>query len=226
MNTKSILTLAAWIILLAASGARAADELGSDQQKFSYAVGYQVGQNLSREGLELDADALAQAIKDAVSGADPKISPDEMRAAVDRYRQRAEQERAVEAESNLKASEAFLDENRSKEGVTETASGLQYKILTEGSGKQPVEGDTVVVHYRGTLLNGEEFDSSYKREQPATLPLTGVIKGWQEALPLMAEGAKWELYIPAELAYGERGAGGRIGPNQALIFEVELLEVK
>ncbi len=185
-----------------------------------------MGQNLSREGLELDSDALAQAVKDAVSGTDPKITPEEMRAAVEQYRQRAADQLAAEAEANLKASQAFLEENKTKPGVTETASGLQYKVLTEGSGKQPAETDTVVVHYRGTLLSGEEFDSSYQRQQPATLPLNGVIKGWQEALPLMSEGAKWELYIPSDLAYGERGAGSRIGPNQALVFEVELLEVK
>lgn len=222
---KTTYTLAALTLLVFTAGARGA-ELTTEAQKFSYAVGFQVGQNLSREGLELDSDALAQAVKDAVSGTDPKITPEEMRAAVEQYRQRAADQLAAEAEANLKASQAFLEENKTKPGVTETASGLQYKVLTEGSGKQPAETDTVVVHYRGTLLSGEEFDSSYQRQQPATLPLNGVIKGWQEALPLMSEGAKWELYIPSDLAYGERGAGSRIGPNQALVFEVELLEVK
>ena len=224
MKTSYTLTVLAFLVTPA--GAWGASEMTSDEQKFSYAVGFQIGQNLSREGLKLDAEALSQAIRDAVSGADPKITAEEMRAAVEQYRQRAADELAAEADANLKASQAFMEENKGKPGVMETASGLQYKVLTEGSGKQPSEADTVVVHYRGTLLNGDEFDSSYERQQPATLPLNGVIKGWQEALPLMSEGAKWELYIPAELAYGERGAGSRIGPNQALVFEVELIEVK
>jgi len=224
MKTSYTLTVLAFLVTPA--GAWGASEMTSDEQKFSYAVGFQIGQNLSREGLKLDAEALSQAIRDAVSGADPKITAEEMRAAVEQYRQRAADELAAEADANLKASQAFMEENKGKPGVMETASGLQYKVLTEGSGKQPSEADTVVVHYRGTLLNGDEFDSSYERQEPATLPLNGVIKGWQEALPLMSEGAKWELYIPAELAYGERGAGSRIGPNQALVFEVELIEVK
>ncbi|MDH3638774.1 MAG: FKBP-type peptidyl-prolyl cis-trans isomerase [Gammaproteobacteria bacterium] len=223
---KKTFTLAVVAWLLTVTGAPGADEITSDEQKFSYAVGFQIGQNLSREGLKLDAEVLSQAIKDAVAGSDPKLTPDDMRAAVEQYRQRAAEKLAAEAHVNLKAGEAFMDENKGKPDVIQTASGLQYKVLKEGSGKQPTESDTVVVHYRGTLLNGDEFDSSYSREQPATLPLNGVIKGWQEALPQMSVGAKWELYIPPDLAYGERGAGSRIGPNQALIFEVELLEVK
>lgn len=223
---KITLNIATLVLILASVGVNAAEELSSDKQKFSYAVGFQIGQNLAREGLDLDASALSQAISDAVTGAQPKVTQEEMRAAVDQYRERVTQERAAAADKNLAASTQFLSDNKAKPGVVETESGLQYKILTKGSGKKPADTDTVVVHYRGTLPDGKEFDSSYKREQPATLPINGVIKGWQEALPLMAEGAKWELYVPPDLAYGERGAGPSIGPNQALVFEVELIEVK
>ena len=127
---------------------------------------------------------------------------------------------------NLEAGQAFLEANKKKEGVVTLPSGLQYKIITEGTGKQPKSTDTVVAHYRGTLINGTEFDSSYKRNEPATFPVAGVIKGWQEVLPLMKEGAKWQVYIPAELAYGPRGAGDIIGPNEVLVFDIELLSVK
>ena len=127
---------------------------------------------------------------------------------------------------NLEAGQAYLEANKKKEGVVTLPSGLQYKIITEGKGKQPKSTDTVVAHYRGTLINGTEFDSSYKRNEPATFPVAGVIKGWQEALPLMKEGAKWQVYIPAELAYGPRGAGDVIGPNEVLVFDIELLSVK
>ncbi len=127
---------------------------------------------------------------------------------------------------NLEAGQAFLEANKKKEGVVTLPSGLQYKIITEGKGKQPKSTDTVVAHYRGTLTNGTEFDSSYKRNEPATFPVAGVIKGWQEVLPLMKEGAKWQVYIPAELAYGPRGAGDVIGPNEVLVFDIELLSVK
>ena len=127
---------------------------------------------------------------------------------------------------NLEAGQAFLEANKKKEGVIALPSGLQYKVITEGKGKQPKSTDTVVAHYRGTLTNGTEFDSSYKRNEPATFPVAGVIKGWQEALPLMKEGAKWQVYIPAELGYGPRGAGAIIGPNEVLIFDIELVSVK
>ena len=133
---------------------------------------------------------------------------------------------AEQGEKNMSEGPKFLEENKSKEGVVVLPSGLQYKVITEGSGKTPKATDKVKVHYKGTLLNGKEFDSSYKRNQPAEFPVNGVIKGWTEALQLMKEGSKWMLYIPSDLAYGARGAGGDIGPNATLIFEVELLEVK
>jgi len=131
-----------------------------------------------------------------------------------------------QGEKNMTEGPKFLEENKAKEGVVILPSGLQYKVITEGTGKSPKATDKVKVHYRGTLINGKEFDSSFKRNQPAEFPVNGVIKGWTEALQLMKEGSKWELYIPSDLAYGARGAGGDIGPNATLIFEVELLEVK
>jgi FKBP-type peptidyl-prolyl cis-trans isomerase FklB len=136
-----------------------------------------------------------------------------------------EEANKVDAEKNIKAGEEFLAANKVKEGVVTTESGLQYKVIEEGSGPKPSPTDNVTVHYKGTLINGEEFDSSYKRNQPATFPVNGVIKGWTEALQLMSKGSKWELYIPSEIAYGAQGAGGAIGPNEVLIFEVELLEI-
>ncbi len=202
----------------------------TDAEKLGYAIGYQVGTNLEQklkgDAVDIDVQALTQAIEDVLTQSKPKLSAAERQESVLNYRTKHAQQLAALADKNSKAGSQFLAENKTKEGVTETASGLQYRIITAGHGKQPQSTDTVVVHYRGTSLNGEEFDSSHKRNKPATLPLSGVIKGWQEALPLMKEGAKWELYVPSELAYGTRGSGSRIAPNQTLVFEVELLEVK
>ena len=136
-----------------------------------------------------------------------------------------EETNKVDAEKNKKAGEEFLAANKVKEGIVTTESGLQYRVINEGSGPKPTETDNVTVHYKGTLIDGEEFDSSYKRNQPATFPVNGVIKGWTEALQLMSKGSKWELFIPSEIAYGPNGAGGAIGPNEVLIFEVELIDI-
>lgn len=202
----------------------------TDAEKLGYAIGYQVGtnliHNLKRDDMDLDVKALTQAIEDVLTESEPRLSAADRQEAVRNYRAKISKQRAELADTNSQAGKKFLAENKTKEGIKETASGLQYRIITAGTGKQPQGTDTVVVHYRGTLLDGNEFDSSHKRNKPATLPLSGVIKGWQEALPLMKEGAKWELYIPPELAYGDRGSGNRIEPNQTLVFEVELLEVK
>lgn len=223
-----VLIFGSALSLQAAWGAEPA--LKTDAEKLGYAIGYQVGanliHNLKRDDMDIDVKALTQAIEDVLSQNEPKLSAAERQQAVQNYRAMINKRRAELADKNKQAGNKFLAENKTKEGVKETESGLQYRIVTAGQGKQPQGTDTVVVHYRGTLLDGNEFDSSYKRNKPATLPLSGVIKGWQEALPLMKEGAKWELFIPPELAYGTRGSGGRIGPNQTLVFEVELLEVK
>jgi FKBP-type peptidyl-prolyl cis-trans isomerase len=205
----------------------------SQKEKFSYAIGFQVGHGLRRNEDILDLDVVLQAVSDAYKGSEPAVPIKDMQAAVEAYRAKQEKEAkaqqaklTAEAKKNKEAGTKYLAENKTKDGVKTTASGLQYKVLTEGKGKKPTLDNTVVVNYRGKLLDGSEFDSSYKRNQPATLALNSVIKGWQEALQLMPAGSKWELVIPSELAYGDRGAGSRIGPGETLLFEVELLEVK
>jgi len=204
--------------------------LESEDAKANYSVGYQIGGDFKRQGVPFDSNALLAGIRDAIEGGEPRLSEEERRTTLTELKRRivaAEQAgRQVEAEKNLAAAKAFLDANRSKEGVTTLPSGLQYKVIEEGTGPKPAATDTVTVHYRGTLTDGTEFDSSYSRNEPATFPLSRVIKGWTEALQLMGEGAKWELYIPPDLAYGDRGAGSRIPPQSALVFEVELVKAK
>jgi FKBP-type peptidyl-prolyl cis-trans isomerase FklB len=205
-------------------------ELKDQKDKESYSLGYQFGQNLKNQGVELNPDVYTSGLKDALGGKEPQIKPDEIRSIVTNLQQRlmAEQQKKYKelAAKNLSQSKTFLEENKKKEGIKTLPSGLQYKVLTEGSGKTPKAEDTVTVNYKGTLIDGTEFDSSYKRGQPATFKVSGVIKGWTEALQLMKEGSKWLLFIPPELAYGERGQGSRIPPNSTLIFEIELIAVK
>ena len=202
--------------------------LESEMDKVSYTIGAQIGQNFKRQGVEVNTELLMRGIKDGLAGNELAIKEDEMRTLMMSFQQRMmaqQQERQkTEGAKNLAEGTAFLEANKSKKGVTALASGLQYKVIKEGTGKTPALSDKVKTHYRGRLIDGTEFDSSYKRNQPAEFPVTGVIKGWTEALQLMKEGAKWELYIPANLAYGERGRPG-IPPNATLIFEIELLEV-
>src|SRR3990172_6672394 len=198
----------------------------SDKQKFSYTVGFQIGQKLKLQNLDLDSKAFTQGAQDAISSAKPRLTTEEMQATVQSQQKKEMEKQELLMKKNLEAGQAFLEANKKKEGVIALPSGLQYKVITEGKGKQPKSTDTVIAHYRGTLTNGTEFDSSYKRNEPASFPVEGVIKGWQEALPLMKEGAKWQIFIPADLAYGPRGAGGAIGPNEALVFDIELLSVK
>jgi FKBP-type peptidyl-prolyl cis-trans isomerase FklB len=197
-------------------------DLKTDPEKNGYSVGYDIGRSLKRQIVGADADAMARGLKDGMSGAAPVLPDLEMQQRFATVRQ--ESARKI-LEKNKQEGEAFLAKNKGEKGVKTTASGLQYKVITAGKGKQPKPEDTVTVNYRGTLIDGTEFDSSYKRNQPATFPVKGVIPGWTEALPLMKEGSKWMLYIPASLAYGERGAGQLIGPNSTLIFEVELLSI-
>lgn len=197
-------------------------ELKTEPEKNSYSVGYDIGRSVRRQLVDVDADAMARGLKDAMGGVAPAMSDDEMQRRFMALRQESAQKIL---EKNKKDGEAFLAKNKGEKGVKTTASGLQYKILTAGKGKKPTAEDTVTVNYRGTLIDGTEFDSSYKRGQPATFPVKGVIAGWTEALQLMPEGSKWMLYIPSNLAYGERAAGPTIGPNSTLIFEVELLSI-
>jgi FKBP-type peptidyl-prolyl cis-trans isomerase FklB len=205
-------------------------ELKDQKDKESYSLGYQFGQSLKSQGIDINLDIYGSGIRDAFGGKEPQMSQEEIRATLTSLQQRlmaAQQKELKEkAAKNLEEGKKFLVENRKKEGIKTLPSGLQYKVLTEGSGKMPKAEDTVTVNYKGTLIDGTEFDSSYKRGQPATFQVKGVIKGWTEALQLMKEGSKWQLFIPPELAYGERGAGRDIGPNATLIFEVELLTVK
>ncbi|MCI0401063.1 MAG: FKBP-type peptidyl-prolyl cis-trans isomerase [Gammaproteobacteria bacterium] len=222
-NTLFILTLVTLCLCpLIASPA----EVTTEKQKFSYIVGRQIGQSLLRQGVDVDPQAFAQGIEDMLSGTPSDLSDEETEAVTKSYQAKQQEARNALAKKNGDAGRAFLEANKSKEGVVVLPSGLQYKVVQEGTGKHPSLNDTVVVNYRGTTINGNEFDSSYQRGEPVTLQLTNVIKGWQEALPLMSEGAKWQLYVPTELAYGERGAGGAIGPNETLIFDVELITVQ
>ena len=205
--------------------AYAENELDSESKKLSYTIGVQIGSNLQQTG-GLDVDAVTLAIEDVLSGKDLKLSPEEMQTVMRNFQEKKLAEQMESSMDNRKAGKTFLEENKKKEGVIETASGLQYKVLQEGDGKQPSASSDVEVHYHGKTIDGNVFDSSVERGQPIVLNVGQVIKGWQEALPMMKEGSKWQLYIPSDLAYGERGAGGAIGPNETLIFDVELISIK
>lgn len=195
--------------------------LKTDVDKVSYTIGTQIGQNFRMQGIEINTESLMLGLKDGMAGRELALSEDERRQVMTNLQQRMMAEQAA---ANLAQGRAFLDANRAKEGVRVLPSGLQYKVIKEGTGQTPTAADKVRTHYRGTFINGKEFDSSYKSNKPAEFPVTGVIRGWTEALQLMKEGSKWQLYIPAELAYGEPGRPG-IPPNSTLIFEVELLEI-
>jgi FKBP-type peptidyl-prolyl cis-trans isomerase FklB len=205
--------------------------LTTNKQKASYAIGMNWGTGLHRQNIDVDSAALIQGMKDALAGGKTLLTEDEARTALMQLQKEVQEKQqakaAAEGDANKKEGEAFLAANKSKEGVVTLPSGLQYKILKEGTGPKPTATDSVVCNYKGTLINGTEFDSSYKRGEPATFPVTGVIKGWTEALQLMPVGSKWQLFIPSDLAYGPRGTpGGPIGPNATLIFEVELISIK
>ncbi len=200
------------------------------KEKGSYAIGMTIGTQLKRDSLDPDLAALMKGIKDALAGGKTLITQAEGREAMAAFQKETEAKRTDRAkdigEKNKKEGEAFLAENKKKEGVKTLPSGLQYKVIKPGSGKSPKATDTVVTHYRGTLIDGTEFDSSYGRGEPATFQVGRVIPGWTEALQLMQVGAKWQLFIPGKLAYGERGSGPDIGPNATLIFDVELVAIK
>jgi FKBP-type peptidyl-prolyl cis-trans isomerase FklB len=219
-------------MVLAANPAFAKEktELKTQKQKVSYALGMNMGSSLKLNAIEVDDEILMKGIKDILANRKTLLTEQEAKdtiMALQKELQAKQQEQAKHAgEKNKKEGAAFLAANKDKTGVVTLPTGLQYKVLSEGKGKSPNAADTVTVQYRGTLIDGTEFDSSYKRGQPATFPVGGVIKGWTEALQLMKEGSKWQLFIPSNLAYGENGAGGTIGPNAALIFEVELLSIK
>jgi len=218
------LTAVCLVLTTLAAVAQAAEPAMDDDARMNYALGYQLGRDLT--GTPLRSDALLMGIEDGRGGAAPKLNEQEMQAALNSLQQQmSEQRMKQQAESKAKAvaaGSAYLAENAKKPGVTTTASGLQYKVVKDGTGRKPTASDTVTVHYRGTLVDGTEFDSSHKRGQPASFPVTGVIAGWTEALQLMKEGAQWQLFIPPDLAYGDRGPLA----GQTLIFDVELISAQ
>ena len=220
------------IIVLIAGSVFAAEEvqLKDEKDRISYSVGYQIGGDFRQQKVELNSEALVKGIKDAIAGSSPQMTPQEMNQTVVELKKKIvaaqQEERRKLGEKNLSEGKTYMAENGKKEGVKTTASGLQYKVIKEGGGPVPTAADKVKVHYRGTLIDGTEFDSSYKRNEPAVFTVGGVIKGWSEALKMMKVGSTWQLFIPPALAYGERGAGQVIGPNSVLIFDVELLGIE
>jgi len=204
----------------------------NEWDSISYMIGVQIGRRFKAEGLKINPSVFARALDDVLNDRPLAISDEQMKQAMDAFRKAVEarqqamlEDQKRQQEKNLAEAKAFLAENAKKEGVKVLPSGLQYKVIKEGTGRKPTQDDKVRVQYKGTLLSGKEFDSSYRRGRPAEFTVGGVIKGWQEALSLMKEGAKWQLFIPPDLAYGPNGAGGVIPPNAALIFDVELLKI-
>ena len=214
-------------------GAMAADapniELKDQKDKLSYSIGMDIGRNFKRQSIEVNPDILSAGIKAVLQDQKPLLTEEEARQVITTFqtemRSKQMEKQKEQGEKNKKEGEAFLAENKKKEGVKVTPSGLQYKVITMGTGPKPTTNDTVTTHYRGTLVDGTEFDSSYKRGEPASFPVTGVIKGWTEALLMMPVGSKWQLVIPPDIAYGPSGRPG-IPPNSTLLFDIELLEIQ
>lgn len=237
---RKILIVIALFAICAGNAVAQKVELKTQMDSVSYVLGLQFGDNIAKDDLDFNLDAFNAGMKDGMNKVPEEkraLNKEQIRTVMmgfqaimqqkQQEQQKLEQEKKMKAaEDNKKKGAAFLEENKKKEGVKVTESGLQYKVVKEGTGKKPTAENKVKVHYKGTLINGKKFDSSYDRNQPLEFNLGGVIKGWTEGLQLMKEGAKFVFYIPSELAYGERGAGRDIGPNEVLIFEVELLEVK
>jgi len=233
-NVKKILVITfagimACSAVLTGSGCRE-KKISSTKDKVSYSIGYDIGSNFRKQSMDIDAGAMAVGVRDALKGDGAKLNEQERREVMMTYQKEMQEKMAVErsgmSDKNTKEGETFLEENRLKAGVNVTASGLQYRVLKQGTGPKPSATDKVKVHYEGKLIDGTVFDSSYQRGEPISFPLNGVIKGWTEGLQLMPVGSKYELFIPSELAYGTRGAGAQIGPNATLIFTVELLGIE
>jgi FKBP-type peptidyl-prolyl cis-trans isomerase FklB len=225
------MTLSALGLLAAPGSAEEALAFKTQKEKVSYGIGVDAARSFQRMGIDLDVDVLIKAMRDVYSGGKLLMTEEDLRATMTAYQADLREKRMSAlrqtAADNKKAGDAFLAENKAKQGVVALPSGLQYKVLKQGSGPKPTDTDSVEVHYRGTLVDGTEFDSSYRRGQPGTFKVKGgVIPGWSEALLLMPVGSKWQFFVPPQLAYGERGAGRDIGPNATLVFEVELLAVK
>jgi len=205
-------------------------KLTTKKEKLSYAIGMNIGGGMKKGAVDIDPNIVARGLKDALTGSKPLLTDEEAKEVLTSFRTEMMAKQSEElkhlSDTNKQAGEQFLTANKAKEGVITLPSGLQYKVLKSGSGPKPTTADTVVCQYRGTLIDGTEFDSSYKRGQPATFPVSHVIKGWTEALQLMPVGSKWQLFVPADLAYGERSPGAPIGPNATLIFEIDLVSIQ
>ena len=233
MRLKIKATCLAVLVVGILAAQATADEpapLKTQKDKVSYTIGISIGKNMKQEGIDVDVETMLKGLRDGLAGAKPLLTDDEIRGTMaafnDDLRAKKAQATKSAAADSKKAGEAFLAENKTKKGVVTLPSGLQYIVIKAGNGKKPTDADTVECQYRGTLIDGTEFDSSYKRGEPASFPVTGVIPGWTEALKLMPVGSKWQLFVPSSLGYGEHGAGPTIGPNSTLIFEVELLGIK
>ncbi len=230
MKPQRILATLAILLFAAGLHAQDASPLKNDKDKTSYALGVAVGKSFQAQGVDADPNLIAQGLKDAFTNGKLLISDDEFRTLMNAFQQAMTEKqaaaKAAQADTNKKAGVAYLADNAKKDGVKTTASGLQYKVITEGTGAKPTDADTVSCQYRGTLIDGTEFDSSYKNNQPAILEVGRVIPGFKEALKLMPVGSKYQFVIPADLAYGDRGAGNVIGANATLIFEIELLSIQ
>ena len=225
MKTGMIIILA-FLFLVSQVNAQENLVLKSQKDKMSYIIGMDIGNNLKKQSIDVEPNILVKGVKDALTGGKPLLTEQEIRETMTAFQNEMRVKQEVVARKNKEQGDSFLADNKKKEGVKTLQSGLQYKVIKVGVGKKPKLNDYVTTHYRGTLIDGTEFDSSYKRGQPATFQVSGVIPGWTEALQLMETGAKWELFIPPNLAYGERGSGGVIGPNATLIFEIELISIQ
>ena len=222
MSTAIISLLTA---LLASTATAGDSKPSSEKEKFSYTIGFQIGQGFKRDGLDIDTKSMSQAIMDVMKNKAPQLSPDEMRSAMQGAQKKLTAARKIKADQAKTTGDKFLAKNAKKDGVITRKNGLQYKVISTGKGKQPKITDSITAHYKGSLINGKVFDSSYRRGEPATFNVGQVINGWKEILPLMKEGDKWQVFIPSDLAYGEQGQGATIGPNETLIFDIELIKV-
>ncbi len=225
MKLQHALVIALAPALMVSTACNRKPSLATDKAKVSYAIGQNIAQNIKAQNIELDPKVVAYAVESGLKGDKAELTPEEQQKAIQNLQQQAQAKMAEEAEKNKSAAAEFLAKNKEKAGVKATASGLQYEVLREGKGRKPTMKDKVSVHYTGTLVDGKKFDSSHDRGQPADLPVSGIIKGWQEALQLMPEGAVYKLYIPPDLAYGAQAQPG-IPPNSTLVFEVELIKVQ
>jgi len=218
-------SMLAALLTLSTFTVAAADQLKTPREQISYVFGVQVARNMQQQGLDLDEKAFSQAVSDVWGNKKLKMSPEAMQASMQQFREEMAKKFQEAAAKNEKEGKAYREKNKKVKGVVELSSGVQYRIIKKGSGKKPTATDTVVVHYKGSLVDGKVFDSSYDRKEPLTIAVNGVIPGWQEILPMMPAGSKWNVVIPPEMAYGKRG-NGVIGPDSTLVFDIELLSIK